>query len=135
MKEEMKKEEMKKEEVKIIDSKVLNFSIGVVALLAIVICTILSIALHTATSLYIKKSQDVIQQEKTISILQRALDRAEGRLSVYDAFLIKRNIDTIRSLIAKFQRDKHVNLEKVTVHQFEQFVQKTYPEYIGVGGK
>ncbi len=138
MSKEEVKEKTEKEEIKVIDSKVLAFSIGVVALLAIVVCVILSIAVHTASSLYIEKSQEVVQQEKTISTLQRALDYAGGKLDVYETYLTNRNIDIVRNLLAKFLKEGHKSSAKATIKQFEGWMGKgcsVCPDHVGTGGR
>lgn len=127
---EEKKEETKVEEIKVIDGKVFAFSIGVVALLAIVVCVVLVIALHSASSLYIEKAGEVVQQEKTISTLLRELDHSSGKLSVYENFLTNRNADIVRGLIAKFLRNEHKDSTKTTIKQFEGWMLNK-----GIGGR
>lgn len=125
------------EEIKVIDSKVLAFSIGVVALLAIVVCVVLSVALHTASSLYIEKAEQVVEQAKTISVLQRALDRADGKLSVYETYLTNRNKDIVRNFIVKFLKKKSKSSSKATIRQFESWMgigSVSCPEHVGIGG-
>lgn len=101
-----------------------------VALLAIVVCVVLVIALHSASSLYIEKAEEVVRQEKTISTLLRELDHSSGKLSVYENFLINRNTDIVRGTIAKFLRNEHKDSTKVTIKQFEGWMLDK-----GIGGR
>jgi len=123
--------------VRVVNSSVLAFAIGVVALLAIIICSVLVVFLYTVSQRYIEKSEIALSQGQTIVTMQRALDRTEGRLQVYEAYLVNRNVDIVKSLIARYLKRENKYSSAATIKQFEDWMGigcATCPSHEGLGG-
>jgi len=126
-----------KEEVKSINGKVLAFGLITIAAVLAVFCIIMAAAFFIVSNKYVDKSDRVIEQTETISTIQRALDRAEGRLYVYEAYLTNRNVDIMRQMIARFLKNTNKKSSKATIRDFEQFMGtgcSLCPDHEGIGG-
>ena len=109
-----------------VNSKVLSFGIIVVLVLIIAICGGLLLALFSMSSRYFDQRELTAQNQETVYSLRRALDRAEGKLQVYEAFLVDRQEDIVQKLILRYLRKERVQSDGVTLRDFERWV--------GIGG-
>ncbi len=111
--------EEKPEKVVSVDSRVILFAVGVLAFFAIAVCAVLMVFYLNAANQYADQREITLNQTETITTLTRSLERADGKLSVYEAFLVNRNSDIVRGLIARFLRNEHKDSTKTTIRQFE----------------
>jgi len=87
---------------------------------------------------YIDQSERSQEQSENIMTLQRALDRSDGKLQVYETYLVNRNIDIVKRLITRFLRVKKKRSTNATIRDFEEFLGmgcSVCPSYEGHGGK
>ena len=119
--------DLEQEEVKSISGNVLAFGLAAVTLLVVVICGCLLIALYSMSSRYLDQTAISQDRKDVIYTLQRALDRAEGRLSVYEEFLVDRREEIVQKLIVKYLRKEKTKSTDATLNDFEQ--------WIGLGGR
>ena len=120
-----------------VDNRVILLAIGVLAFFALGACTVLMVFYINASNRYTEQKEITLQQAETISTMQRSLDRAEGRLGVYETYLVNRNVDIVRNLIAKFLKDERKSSAKATVRQFEGWMGvgcAVCPDHTSVGG-
>jgi predicted DNA-binding protein YlxM (UPF0122 family) len=118
-----------KEEIKSVSGKVLAFGMAAVTLLVVVICGCLLIALYSMSSRYLEQIEIAQDRQQTISAMRRALDRAEGKLEVYEEFLNDRREEIVHKMIVKYLRREKVKSTDATLKDFEQWVG------IGIGGR
>jgi len=119
-----------------IDSRVILFAFGVLLLFTLGACTTLMVFYHSASSRYHEQVGINQRQAQTHTTLQRSLDRADGKLQVYEAYLVNRNIDIVRNLIARFVKDERKDPAKATLKQFEVWLGigcALCPSHEGVG--
>ena len=114
-------------EIKSVNGKVLAFGLAAVTLLVAVICGALVVALFGMSSRYLQQEELTREKQAVIYTMQRALDRAEGRLAVYDEFIGDRRQTIVRKLIVQFLRKTNVKSTDVNLNEFENWV--------GVGGR
>jgi len=115
------------EEIKSVNDKVLAFGLAAVTLLVVVICGCLLVALYGMSSRYLEQSEISQNRQETIYTLQRALDNAEGKLYVYEAFINDKQERTMRKMITKYLRREKVKSTEATIEDFEK--------WIGIGGR
>jgi len=123
-----KQAKLAKDEVKSVDRKVLAFGMAAVTLLAVAICVALMIALYAATDKYLLKEGQLAECRDTNHTVQRELDKMDGKLEVYEAYLSDRRSDMVRKVIANYIRVEKIKPEDATLANFQQWVS-------GVGGK
>jgi hypothetical protein len=111
-----------KEEIKSVNEKVLAFGIASLLLIMVGICAFLIFLYYQTAQKVIDKSEKIIEQNETISDLRRALDRTEGRLSVYEDFLIGDRITGIKKMIIRFLRSEKAKSDETTLEQFEEWI-------------
>ena len=121
------KEITEKEEIKSVSGKVLAFGMASVTLLAVVICGCLVVALFSMSSRYIDQLEIVQEKKDRIHDLQRELDRANGKLYVYEEFIVDRRQEIVHKLIVKYLRKEKIKSTDATLHDFE--------DWVGVGGR
>ena len=109
-------------EIKSVTSKILGF--GIISLLAMIlaICTVLLVMLSSASSQLYKAKETILEQTQTVNTLQRRLDNATGRLSVYEDFLIGTHSRSIRHLVRRYLLDTKVRSDETTLRDFEEWV-------------
>lgn len=120
-------EQTEKEEVKSVDGKVLSFGLAAVMLLIVVICGCLVAGLFSVSSMYLEQSELAQDRQETIHTLRRALDRAEGKLAVYEEFIGDRREQIVQKLIVRYLKKERVKSTDVTLDDFEKWV--------GIGGR
>lgn len=118
---------IEKEEIKSVNGKILAFGMAAVTLLVVVICGCLLLALYDMSSKYLTQTEIAQERQETIYTLRRALDRAEGKLYVYEAFISDKQETTVRKMITKYIRKENIKSTEVTLHDFERWV--------GIGGR
>lgn len=116
----------KNEEVKSINGKVLAFGLITIAAVLAVFCMIMVVAFFVVAGKYVDKSNVVLEQSEVILTHQRSLNRAEGKLQVYEAYLVNRNIDIVRNLIKRYLKTNRKRSNAVTLDHFEM--------WLGLGG-
>jgi hypothetical protein len=117
----------KTEEVKLVNGKVLAFGLAAVALIVVVICGALIIGLHGMSTRYISQLEISAERQEVIHSLTRALDRAEGKLAVYEEFIGNRREEITQKLIVKYLKKERIKSTDVTLNDFEKWV--------GMGGR
>jgi len=118
---------VEKEEIKSVSGRVLSFGLAAVTLLVVVICGCLVVALYGMSSRYFAQAEIAQERQATIHTMQRALDRAEGRLSVYEEFIGDRREEIVHKLIVKYLRREKIKSTDATLAAFEKWV--------GIGGR
>ena len=116
-----------KEEIKSVSGKVLAFGMATTTLLVAIICGGLIIALFSMSSRYLHQAQLSQERQEVITTMQRALDRAEGKLAVYEEFLGNRREIIVRKMITQYLRKERMRSTDVTLSDFEKWA--------GIGGK
>jgi len=119
--------DLEKEEIKSVNAKVLAFGLAAVTLLVVVICGCLVVALFSMSSRYVAQLEIAQERQEIIHTMQRALDRTEGKLSVYEEFISDRREDIVQKLIVKYLRKSKNKSNAVTLQDFEN--------WMGVGGR
>lgn len=99
------KNSMQSQEITV-DSKVLTF--GLFSLLALILVLVVSLVvlLYDAHTTNVEQRRCLVEKDQQIYDLRRSLDKAEGRLGVYDEFLLTTQVDTAKRLAAMFIRDR-----------------------------
>jgi len=115
------------EEIRSISGKVLAFGMAAITLLVVVICGCLILALYSTTSSYSEQVTISQNRQEVISTLQRALDRVEGKLYVYEEFITDRRKEVIHKAIVKYLTKENTKSTDVTLDDFERWV--------GIGGR
>jgi len=115
------------EVVRSIDGRVLAFGFTAIILVLMGICGALVFGMFSLSTHYAAELKSSQGKQQTILVLQRALDRADGKLSVYEEFISDRREEIVEKLIVKFLRKERVKSDNVTLHDFERWV--------GIGGK
>lgn len=105
-----------------VDNRVILFAVGVLSFFALGACAVLMVFYLSASDRYTEQKEITLKQSETISALHLALERAEGKLTVYETYLVNRNVDIVRSLVAKFLRDEHKKSSSATIKQFESWI-------------
>lgn len=113
-----------------VDSRVILLAVGVLSFFAIAACAVLMIFYLHASNQYAEQKEITLNQTETITTLTRSLERSDGKLSVYEAFLVNRNSDIVRGIIAKFLRTERKDSTKTTLRQFEGWMLNR-----GIGGR
>lgn len=83
-----------------------------------------------ATWAVLKQNNDITN---TATTLQRALDRAEGKLSVYESYLAGTQASTVNSLVRKYLEQEKAKPENVTLAKFYKWLSEQFPNS-GIGG-
>ena len=124
----------KQEEIKSVNEKVLAFGIATVMLLVVVICGALVIFLYSVSTELtssldeqIELKNEIVSKQNVIARLQRALDRAEGRLGVYEDFLIGTQVTAFKRLVKRFLKQQQTKSSEVTLQAFEQWAVNRMP--------
>jgi len=109
-------------DIRIVNSTTLAFGISVVMVLVVVICGVLVLGLYSMSSRYLDTLEVANQRQQEIHTLTRALDRAEGKLNVYEAYITDRSSDLVHKLIVKYLKKEKLKSDKVTLDVFERWV-------------
>jgi hypothetical protein len=127
-----------KEEIRSVNEKVLTFGIMTVLVLLISMCAVLVFFLYSATSDLSRERERVIEEKHKIMELQasvydlrRALDKAYGKLSVYEDYLVGTQVSAFKKLVRRFLQNEQVKSDQVTLEQFESWV----GDRVGIGGR
>ncbi len=118
--------EDEKLEVKSVSSKTFAFGVVAIILVALVCSACLVLGLFSMSERYITQLEVSASRQDTILTLTRALDRAEGKLAVYEAFLTDRQEDIVEKLISRYLKKERTNSGNVTLEAFQRWV--------GIGG-
>jgi hypothetical protein len=119
------------EKVYSLNSKFLSFGLAAIALIVVVICGGLIIGLYSMSTRYIDQLELAAERQKVIHSLTRALDRAEGKLLVYESYITDRREDSAKKLIVSYLRKTKSRSNQVTLADFEKWMDGG----IGVGGR
>lgn len=125
------------QEVKVVNSRVLSFGLVTMAAFLLALFAVMTAAFFIVSNKYVDSSERSLEQSTEILTLQRALDRAEGKLYVYEAYLTNRNVDIMRQMIARFLKETRKRSTKATVRDLENFMGTgctLCPDHEGIGG-
>jgi len=129
------------EDAKIINSSVFNF--GLIGIGTTIVGSLVGLLLlNYSLGLRIqdeRAKQDELRtqladQQNTIYDLRRALDRTEGRLGVYEDFLIGTQVHALKRMVRDFLRSNKVKSTEVTLLEFEQWANQKVSYPVGIGG-
>jgi DNA-binding transcriptional regulator of glucitol operon len=115
-----------KEEIRSINGKVFAFGLTAITLLVVVICGCLLLALYSMSCHYLDQVKIAQDRQETIYTLRRALDRDEGKLYVYEAFLTDKQEQVVHKMITRYIRKEGIKSNEVTLNDFEK--------WMGIGG-
>lgn len=105
-----------------VDGRVLAFGMIALLVMIVLICTTLILFLASAQSKLADAESRLLEQTNMINTVQRSMDRAEGRLGVYEDFLIGTQAGPVRRTIRKYLLSEKVRSDVATVIQFEQWL-------------
>jgi len=89
-----------------VDGKVLTFGLFSLLIVALTLITALVVLLYDAHTTNTEQRERLIDKNQQIYDLRRSLDKAEGRLGVYDEFLLATQVDAAKRLATMFMRDR-----------------------------
>ena len=102
-----------------------------------VICGFLVYMLYERSEQLLTERNKVIEQNEQIFDLRRSLDRAEGRLGVYEDFLVNNQTSSLKRIIEAYLRKKKSAPADVTLADFTNWMdtQRLSGAWkIGIGG-
>lgn len=123
-----------RKEERSVDRKIFSFGIAAIALLVVVICGGLVAALYGVSAQYSAEMQSNGECRQNVFDLRRALDRAEGRLDVYEGFLSDRRKDVMKKMINEYVAKTKINPADVTLDKFKEWMFGANGVMVGIGG-
>lgn len=108
-----------------LNGKVLSVSFIGVCVTILIMMLVLTIALYKATNDYLDKMREVAKQEQMISTLQRALDRLEGKASVYERVFRSKEEEVTARMIMRFIQAEQKTAADLSLGDFEKWVLTT----------
>lgn len=125
---------MAQEETKSVNSLVLSFGLGSLILVIAIVCGTMALFLYSMSIQLKDQSTRNVELTQTISVLQRALDRTEGRLGVYEDFLVGTQTGSLRKMVSKYLQETNSTSETVSLSSFENWANSKYTPKTGMGG-
>ena len=125
------------QEIKVVNSRVLSFGLVTMAAFLLALFAVMTAAFFIMANKYVTSSERSLEQSTEILTLQRALDRADGKLTVYESYLTNRNIDIMRQMIARFLKTTNKRSSRATIKDLEDFMGTgctLCPDHEGLGG-
>ena len=104
------------------DVWVARFGFACLSLVLLVIVASLVFLLYQATNRIAICHEQKEELRQTAHDQRRMLDRLEGRIQVFETFLIGTQVSAFDSMVKRYLRTKRVKSDKVTLSEFEDWL-------------